>query len=155
MARDGAEHPTFQGQPHKKKDPAHVEAETEEPCIRHFKGSHHVDLYQLLECSAFLPLPPGAVLLSTSSSCWDAICPSGPSSHADSPPLQVYVAPPPPLIQSVCSDDRCPASHLDSTVDKAAGPIPKDLTGWWQDRQGTGQPPSSSHTVLLGTAEAG
>lgn len=155
MARDGAEHPTFQGQPHKKKDPAHVKAETEEPCTRHAKGSHHVDLYQLLERSAFLPLPPGAALLSTSSSCWDAICPSGPSSYAASPPLQVDVAPPAPLVQPVCSEDRCPTSHLDSMVDKAAGPIPKDLTEWWRDRQGTAQLPSSSHTVLLSTAEAG
>ena len=40
-----------------------------------------------------------------------------------------------------------------STVDKAAGPISKDLTEWWQDRQGTGQPASSSHIVLPGSAE--
>lgn len=81
--------------------------------------------------------------------------PSGPSSYAASPPLQVDVAPPAPLVQPVCSEDRCPTSHLDSMVDKAAGPIPKDLTEWWRDRQGTAQLPSSSHTVLLGTAEAG
>ena len=86
-----------------------------------------MDPYQLLKRSAFLPLPPGAALLSTSSSCWDAICPSGPSSHADSPPLQVDAALPPPLIQLVCSEDRCPARHLDSTVDKAAGPFLKTL----------------------------